>query len=95
MLYVTIIAPDVSKDSANLKATSTNISFSGDSRKGVKYNLSLDLYAEIDTDNSKLNHNDRGVEMVLRKKELNEEYWPRLQKNKEKLSFLKTDFDKV
>lgn len=95
MLYVTIIAPDVSKDSAKLKATSTNISFSGDSRKGVKYNLSLDLYAEIDTDNSKLNHNDRGVEMVLRKKELNEEYWPRLQKNKEKLTFLKTDFDKV
>ena len=33
--------------------------------------------------------------MVLRKKELKEEYWPRLLKDSKKMHFLKTDFDKV
>lgn len=32
--------------------------------------------------------------MVLRKKQLKEEYWPRLLKDNKKLHFLKTDFDK-
>jgi hypothetical protein len=33
--------------------------------------------------------------MVLRKKELKEEYWPRLLKDSKKVHYLKTDFDKV
>jgi hypothetical protein len=32
---------------------------------------------------------------VLRKKELKEEYWPRLLKDSKKVHYLKTDFDKV
>ena len=32
--------------------------------------------------------------MKLQKKELKEEYWPRLLKDSKKLHFLKTDFDK-
>ena len=32
--------------------------------------------------------------MKLRKKELKEEYWPRLLKEPKKVQFLKTDFDK-
>ena len=35
------------------------------------------------------------MEFVLRKKELKEEYWPRLLKESKKVHFLKTDFDKV
>ncbi len=31
---------------------------------------------------------------MLRKKELGEEYWPRLLKDGKKIHFLKTDFDK-
>lgn len=33
--------------------------------------------------------------MVLRKKELKEEFWPRLLKEAKKVHYLKTDFDKV
>jgi hypothetical protein len=33
--------------------------------------------------------------LVLRKKELKEEYWPRLLKDSKKVHYLKTDFDKV
>jgi hypothetical protein len=44
---------------------------------------------------TKKNHTDRDVELVLRKKELKEEFWPRLLKEKGKVHFLRTDFDKV
>lgn len=93
-LYVDIKAPDVSKEAADLKITSNNVSFTGDSKKGFKYHVSLDLFGEIDPENSKVNHNDRGIELVLRKKELKEEFWPRLLSTKQKVHFLKTDFDK-
>ena len=46
-------------------------------------------------ENSKTNHTSRDVEFVLRKKEMKEEYWPRLLKESKKMHFLKTDFDKV
>lgn len=94
-LYVDIKAPDVAKSAADLKISSKNVSFTGESKKGVKYHVSLDLYAEIDPENSKVNHSDREVELVLRKKELKEEFWPRLLETKQKIHFLKTDFDKV
>ncbi|KAI9037223.1 Hsp90 cochaperone SBA1 [Aspergillus affinis] len=93
-LYVSIKAPDVSRSSASLNITSKNVTFSGDSKKGVRYEVSLDLFGEIDPENSKTNHSDREVELVLRKKELKEEFWPRLLETKQKVHFLKTDFDK-
>ncbi|EAU33895.1 conserved hypothetical protein [Aspergillus terreus NIH2624] len=93
-LYVNIKAPDVPKSEAKLNITPTTVSFSGPSKKGVQYDVELELYAEIDPENSKVNHSDREVELVLRKKELKEEYWPRLLKTTQKIHFLKTDFDK-
>ncbi|KAI9928096.1 hypothetical protein ASPWEDRAFT_170906 [Aspergillus wentii DTO 134E9] len=93
-LYVNIKAPDVAKEAADLNLSSNNISFTGESKKGYKYQVSLDLFDAIDVENSKVNHSAREIEMVLRKKELKEEYWPRLTKEKQKLHFLKTDFDK-
>lgn len=88
--------PDVSPSSAKLNLTPTSISFSGTSdTKKVEYKVDLELYAEIDVENSKTHHSARGVDMVLRKKEKKEEYWPRLLKESRKLHFLKTDFDKV
>ncbi|EAW13246.1 Hsp90 cochaperone SBA1 [Aspergillus clavatus NRRL 1] len=93
-LYVSLKTPDVPKSASELTITPTNVTFTGESKKGVKYHVSLDLYGEIDPENSKVNHTDREVELVLRKKELKEEYWPRLVKTTQRLHFLKTDFDK-
>lgn len=86
---------DVPKSDSTLSITEKNVSFKGTSKKGVTYSVSLDLFGEIDPENSKVNHNDREVELVLRKKELKEEFWPRLLESKQKMHFLKTDFDKV
>jgi hypothetical protein len=73
----------------------TGLTFTGHSDTLKKtYHLELEFYAEIDPEASKVNHSARDVEMKLRKKELNEAYWPRLLKEAKKVHFLKTDFDK-
>ena len=57
--------------------------------------MTLDFYAEIDPAEAKVHHNARAMEMKLQKKDLKEEFWPRLLKENKKYHFLKTDFDKV
>ena len=59
-----------------------------------KYHVELEFYAEIDPAESKTNHTAKNIEFKLQKKELGEEYWPRLLKEPKRLHFLKTDFDK-
>jgi len=79
-----------------LNLTPTKLTFTGTSEtKKTTYHVELEFYAEIDPENSKTHHTARDVEMILRKKELKEEYWPRLLKESKKMHFLKTDFDKV
>lgn len=95
-VFVTISAPDVPKDKMKLDVQPTKVSFSGHSElKNVDYAVELELYADIVPEESKINHTGKNIEMVLRKKELKDEYWPRLLKESKKLHFLKTDFDKV
>lgn len=92
-IYITISAPDAPKIDVDLKSTS--LTFTGNSdTKNTRYHVELQLYGEIDTENSKTHHTSRGVEFVLRKKELKSEYWPRLLKESKRVHFLKTDFDK-
>lgn len=92
-IYITISAPDAPNIDVDLKSTS--LTFTGNSdTKNTRYHVELELYGEIDTENSKTHHTSRGVEFVLRKKELKSEYWPRLLKESKRVHFLKTDFDK-
>ena len=87
--------PDVPASNLKLDLKPTGLTFSGhsDSLKRT-YHLELEFYAEIDPAESKINHTSRDVEMKLRKKVLDEAYWPRLLKESKKVHFLKTDFDK-
>lgn len=95
-VYVTINAPDVDKKDLQFDLQSSKVHFKGYSgSKKATYEVTLELYAEIDTEASKIHHSARDLEMKLQKKELNEEYWPRLLKDKAKVHYLKTDFDKV
>lgn len=92
-IYLTIAAPDAPKIDLDLKPT--GLTFSGTSEtKKTTYHVELEFFAEIDVENSKTHHTSRDVLLVLRKKELKEEYWPRLLKENKKVHFLKTDFDK-
>ncbi|KAL8680709.1 MAG: hypothetical protein Q9186_003107 [Xanthomendoza sp. 1 TL-2023] len=92
-IYLTIAAPDVPKIDVDLKPTGLTFTGHSDTKKST-YHVELEFFAEIDVENSKTHHTSRDVFFVLRKKELKEEYWPRLLKESKKMHFLKTDFDK-
>lgn len=94
-IYLTISVPDVQPANLKLQLKQQGLAFSGHSDSLKRdYHLELEFYAEIDEKESKINHTAKNVEIVLRKKELKEEFWPRLLKDSKKVHFLKTDFDK-
>ncbi|KAF1915148.1 HSP20-like chaperone, partial [Ampelomyces quisqualis] len=94
-VYLTIVAADVPESDLKLDLKDASLSFKGASTsKKVTYAIDLDFYAEIDPKESKISHSGRDVSLVLRKKDLKEEFWPRLLKDSKKVHFLKTDFDK-
>ena len=95
-IYLTISVPDVTDKTMKLNVTPTKLTFTGTSEtKKTTYHVELEFYAEIDPESSKTNKSAKDIEFKLRKKELNEDFWPRLVKTDKKLHFLKTDFDKV
>ena len=93
-VFLTIAAPDVPKIDVDLKPNSLTFTGHSDTKK-TTYHVKLELFDAIDVEKSKTIHSSRGVEFVLRKQELKQEYWPRLLKESKKVHFLKTDFDKV
>ncbi|EXJ94310.1 hypothetical protein A1O1_02704 [Capronia coronata CBS 617.96] len=94
-IYLTINVPDVPPSNLKLDLKPTGLTFTGTSdTKKTTYHLDMAFYDEIDVDNSKTHHTPANIQMVLRKKELKEEYWPRLLKDSAKVHWLRTDFDK-
>ncbi|KAL1879985.1 hypothetical protein VTK73DRAFT_6375 [Phialemonium thermophilum] len=94
-IYLTISVPDVPPSNLKLDLKPQSLTFTGHSDTLKRtYHLDLEFYAEIDPEESKVHHTAKNVEIKLRKKELNESYWPRLLKDSKKVHFLKTDFDK-
>ncbi|KAH7336320.1 HSP20-like chaperone [Rhexocercosporidium sp. MPI-PUGE-AT-0058] len=94
-IYLTITVPDVQKSNLKLDVKSQSLTFSGHSDSLKRdYHVELEFYGEIDEAETKINHTAKNIALVLRKKELKEEFWPRLLKDAKKVHFLKTDFDK-
>jgi hypothetical protein len=94
-VYLTISVPDVQKDDIKLDLKPTSLTFTGTSvTLKRKYHLEIAFYAEVDPAESKISHTAKNIEIKLQKKELKEEFWPRLLKDDKKVHYLKTDFDK-
>jgi len=94
-IYLTISVPDVQPSNIKIDLQPTSLSFTGHSDSLKRdYHVDLEFYAEIDKAETKVNHTAKNIQFVLRKKELKEEFWPRLLKDSKKVHFLKTDFDK-
>jgi hypothetical protein len=95
-VYLTISVPDVPPKSLKLDLKPTGLTFTGASEtKKTTYHLEMEFFSEIDVENSKTHHTPANIQLILRKKELKEEYWPRLLKDTAKVHYLRTDFDKV
>ncbi|TFK30688.1 HSP20-like chaperone [Coprinopsis marcescibilis] len=110
IIYLTVNLPDIQPPTLEYKLTQTSISFKakvGDVTKNIpekEFAFDLDLFADVvpeeagaksdglQESTSKLT--TRSFTAVIRKKEAQAEYWPRLTKEKVRNAFLKTDFSK-
>lgn len=92
---MTFTVPDVQPSNLKLDIKDQTLTFDGHSDSLKRsYHVVLEFYAEIEPKETKIVHTAKNIQLVLRKKELKEEFWPRLLKEAKKLHFLKTDFDK-
>ena len=80
--------------SPKVELTADKLSVAGKNSSGDVYELELEFYDSIDTENSKTFVSARGVSFVLRKAKVQTEFWPRLLKSSARRHFLHTDFDK-
>ena len=92
-IYVHIRVDDL-KD-AKVIIEKDKVVFSGKGgTDGKLHNLTLDLFGEVKTDDSKYFVRGRGVEVVLMKADTDGQYWKRLLKDDKKHHWLRVDFDK-
>ncbi|KWU43537.1 HSP20-like chaperone [Rhodotorula sp. JG-1b] len=103
IIYLTIAAPELDSD-FDLKVSDGNkLSFHGKSRAVSSKGTAADLDAKEfqfeyelfgDVEEVRRGLTGKGVQVVLRKKDLSDEYWPRLLKEKGKNSRITTDWSK-
>lgn len=97
MIFLTVNVTDPTELKIDLKEDSLNLETDSDYKgsKSTHYELHIDFFKPIDVENSKyFTSSGNHILFVLRKKEAQEEFWPRLTKEKLKLRYIKTDFDK-
>ncbi|KAI3403076.1 SBA1 [Candida oxycetoniae] len=95
VVLLTVQITDYTDLKIDLQPTYLSLKAKSSAATSVSYELKIDFYEEIDPKESKINtESGNHIYMVLRKKKLQEEYWPRLTKEKLKYHYIKTDFDK-
>jgi len=84
-VYVTINVPDVDAKAATVKLTADKLVFSGKSN-GKDYSVDLEFFADVDPEDkeSKFSIKPRNIHFHIIKKNKDDEYWPRLMKDKTK-----------
>lgn len=98
---LTINVPNMTPDAVKCNLTPTSLDLDatvqGDASKGIegkKYAFHLDFYENIVPAESKQHLTAKHLYVVLRKETAQDEYWPRLTKEKVRLHNVKTDFEK-
>ncbi|KAL6454278.1 wos2 Protein wos2 [Candida maltosa Xu316] len=95
IIYLTIQLLDPVDLKLDLKPDHLSLTAKSSDAEAINYDLNIDFFKEVDPDQSKINtENGSHIFIILRKKEKQEEYWPRLTKEKLKYHYIKTDFDK-
>ncbi|KAG9314725.1 HSP20-like chaperone [Chiua virens] len=95
IIYLTVNLPDIVESSLKYALEPKSISFKAHCNNvATDYAFDLEFFAEIDPDKSSVRLTSRSLLLVLHKKEMQSEFWPRLTKEKIKTPFIKTDFNK-
>jgi len=93
-LSMTVNLPDIVESSLHYDLQPTGLSFKAHAGAGEPkdYEFKIDFYKEIIPEESEKRLTSRSVVLKLRKQVLEQEYWPRLTKDKVKSPYIKTDF---
>ena len=91
-VFITIDLPDVQNHKIDLNPDG-KLQFEG-LVKEQKYSIDLDLFKEVIMEESKWNLKGRNILLNIVKKDQDDEYWPRLTKEKIKHTHIKVDWDK-
>ena len=101
IIMLTINVPNMTADATKCDLTSTSLKFEStvqrDASKGIeghKYTFNIEFFENILPAESKQHLTSKCLYLVLRKEKKQEEYWPRLTKEKVRLHNVKTAFDK-
>lgn len=93
ILFVTIEVQDPQNSKIDLSSEALKFS-AGTSDGSDTYELNLAFYDQVDPEKSHWNEAGNHISFIIRKADAKSEYWPRLLKEKLKLHYIKTDFDK-
>jgi prostaglandin-E synthase len=91
-LFVTIDIPDCEKPVIDLKPEG-RLTFNGNIKE-KKYQIDLELFADVIIEESKWNLKGRNILLNIYKKDKENEYWPRLTKIKMKHPHIQVDWSK-
>ena len=93
-VLLTIAVPDIEKVDVKFEEDSVNFHGESNSKDKSIYAVKIDLYEKIDPDACKYdNIGQKHWRLLLKKKDSNTAFWPRLTKDKARLHWLQTDFD--
>ena len=90
-VYIEVGLRDITDEKIDL--TNTSLSFEGNS-DSKKYLFKIDLFEEVDVEESKWNKTGFHLNFVLEKKDQDKPFWSRLTKLKEKNEYIKIDWSK-
>ncbi|WFD27757.1 p23 chaperone protein wos2 [Malassezia nana] len=101
VIMLTINVPNMKPEATKCELTTNALHFEStieaDASKGIvgnKYVFDLDFFEEVVPAESKQHLTAKSLYLLIRKEKAQEEYWPRLTKEKVRLHNVKTDFDK-
>lgn len=101
VIMLTINVPNMKPEATKCDLTTNALHFEStieaDASKGIpgnKYVFDIDFFEEIVPAESKQHLTAKNLYLLIRKEKAQEEYWPRLTKERVRLHNVKTDFDK-
>jgi len=91
-VLVTVRVHDAIEPVVKITPTTFNFVGTSDSRSN-KFDLTIELFNEIDVEQSRYLVKPRGIEIVLKKNDTSV-WWPRLAKTTKKLHYISVDWDR-
>merc|ERR1712224_479514 len=91
-VFDTIEVPNCDKKASTVNIEGQSLKFKGKT-DAQEYELDIELYGELNTEESKYTIGDRNVQILLMRKEEGE-HWPRLLKESKKMQNMKVDWSK-